>query len=120
MLNQITHKYIRLRTDEIISSLADEIELVLIDGAALIEGNYKSELFCMIAVVAPDELRRERIMARDGISKEQAQLRMNAQKPNEFYVQNCDYAVVNDGPLEKAEKDCSNILKKIFDAVKQS
>jgi len=119
-LNRITHKYIRMRTDEIISSLDDKIEVVLIDGAALIEGNYKEELFCMVAVVAPYELRRERIMMRDGISKEQAELRMNAQKPNEFYVQNCDYTIVNDGSIEKVEKDCEEILRKIFDAVKKS
>jgi len=30
-------------------------------------------------------------MKRDGISREQAEMRINAQKPESFYRENCDY-----------------------------
>ena len=52
-----------------------------------------------VSVVAPDELRKERIMLRDGISEKEAELRISAQNPDDFYISATDYCVNNDGSV---------------------
>jgi dephospho-CoA kinase len=115
LLNKITHKYIKIRIEEIVASLPQTTEMVLIDGAALIEGNLKGELFKIIAVIADDEIRKTRIIKRDGISESEADLRMKAQKPARFYIDNCDFAVYNNGSLKELEEQCEKIFKKLFE-----
>ena len=55
-------------------------------------------LFCRrtVAVLAPTETRVRRIMARDGISEDYARLRVQAQKPDEFYRARCTDVLMND------------------------
>ena len=50
---------------------------------------------CMVGVVAPDALRLQRIMKRDGISANYAQKRIDAQPGNEFYLEHCDAVLEN-------------------------
>ncbi len=56
----------------------------------------------VVVVTAPDEVRLERIVARDGISPEKAQQWIRQQWPQEEIVRLADYEIVNDGqqPLE--------------------
>lgn len=105
MLNKITHKYI-------LSDIADEIkradgDTVFVDGAVLIESGMPCDL--MIGVLADREIRTDRIMRRDGLTKEEAESRIRAQKDDGFYKENCDFTVVNNG----GEIDISAILKEI-------
>ncbi|MDE6385134.1 MAG: dephospho-CoA kinase, partial [Eubacterium sp.] len=64
-----------------------------------------------IAVLAPREIRLNRIMERDSITKEQALARMNAQKDEEFYKTNSDFTVINDG------RDIENQINKILEEI---
>ena len=50
---------------------------------------------CMVGVVAPEKLRLRRIMARDHISEEYAQKRIDAQQSNDFYLEHCDAVLEN-------------------------
>jgi len=91
-LNSITHKYVG---DEIQRRLADWDTqggtLAAIDAIALIESGRAAKCDVVVFVTAPEEIRIKRIMDRDGISREQAEMRIYAQKPSEFYKQNCDH-----------------------------
>ena len=49
-----------------------------------------------VAVLAPTEVRVRRVMAREGISEEYAWARVKAQKPDGYFVENCDHVLVND------------------------
>jgi len=40
-------------------------------------------------------VRMKRIMARDNITREQAEARINAQKPDKFYRKNCTFLLEN-------------------------
>ena len=55
-----------------------------------------------VAVLAPTEVRVRRVMAREGISEEYAWARVKAQKPDGYFVENCDHVLVND--CETAEE----------------
>ncbi len=96
-LNKITHKYVGLAVDEIISAARqDGISAVAIDAIALIESGISDRCTCTVAVTAPDEVRVQRIMKREGISEEYARLRIAAQKKEDWFREHCDYVLVND------------------------
>jgi dephospho-CoA kinase len=59
----------------------------------------------MLAVVlAPPDVRLARILARDGISREDAETRMRAQHPDSFYTDRADVVLVNDGVRDPGEE----------------
>lgn len=107
-LNAVTHPHI---TDRFISE-RDKAEregykAAVIDAAALLESDCKSLCSFFVVVTAPEDVRLERILKRDGITKEQALTRIKAQKSDEYYFSQADYIVKNypphsiDGELEK-------------------
>ena len=79
----------------------------MIDAAALIESEYKCDL--LVAVLSNDDICTERIMNRDNISKEDALSRLSAQKKDDFYTQNADFIIINDG------RDLTPVLKEIYE-----
>ncbi len=67
------------------------------DAPLLFECGGEKHCTCVLAVTAPKDIRLQRIMKRDGITKAEAELRMNAQKSEEFYKEKADFTVINDG-----------------------
>ena len=64
----------------------------------------------VVVVTAPLDVRLERIMARDGISRQQAQAWIDRQWPQERVRQLADYEIVNDGTTDINEQ-LNNILE---------
>ena len=91
-LNSITHKYISKEIARRISDgEAQGFNIVAIDAIALIESGRSEKCDVVVGVTAPTDVRVSRIMVRDGITHEQAEMRIKAQKPNSFFEENCDY-----------------------------
>lgn len=90
-LNSIMHP----RILEMCESAA-EFPCVL-DAPQLFESGGERLCARVLSVTAPEELRLKRIMKRDGITPEQAAQRMNAQYSEEFFKENSDFTVINDG-----------------------
>ncbi len=90
---------------------------VLLDAPTLFESGVNTLCDAVIAVLADKEIRLARICARDGIDKEAAMLRINAGKTDEFYRQNADYIIYNNGEegnfVTEFEKIISHITGKI-------
>ena len=105
-LNSITHPAILelCRKEAVFPSV--------LDAPLLFESKGDKMCYKTIAVLAPKELRLERIMKRDGITKEQALARMNAQRDEEFYKTNSDFTVINDG--SNIENQINKILEEIL------
>ena len=90
-LNEITHKYILA---DIYNKMEKETsDIICADGATLLESGIKCHL--MVGVLADKELRIKRICERDNLSEEDARLRIEAQKDDSFYKENCDFVVYN-------------------------
>jgi dephospho-CoA kinase len=86
-------------------------DVVVVDAAALIESGFADRCDLLAVVTAPEAVRLARIMARDGLTEEAARLRMNAQKPEAWYVDRADYVIVNDGgPLAGALRPLCGVL----------
>ena len=96
LLNNITHKYVALEINKLLSAYSKNgVEVCIIDAPLLIEAGINQICDRVIAVVAQKELRAKRIAKRDGIDEESALLRINSQKSDSFYSENCDFLLSN-------------------------
>lgn len=115
MLNSIIYPYI---TSEILEEIknysAEGKKLVLLDAPTLFESH--SDDFCeiIISVLADAELREKRIIARDGLTKKQAQDRMNSQHDAEFFSANSDFVIENNDTIDTV----ISISKEVSDKIK--
>ena len=101
-LNKITHKYItEYFFDKVKTSKSD---IVGFDGAVIFESGLDKVCNAIIGVIADEEIRLERITKRDGISMQDARLRVSSQKNNQFYIEKCDFLVYNNGGEEISEQ----------------
>ncbi|MBQ7986378.1 MAG: dephospho-CoA kinase [Clostridia bacterium] len=105
-LNEITHKYIL--TDIYNKMEKEESDVVCADGATLIESGISCDM--MVGILADKEIRKKRIMERDGLSDEDAALRIGAQKDDDFYIKNCDFVIYNN----EGNIDIDEFIKKII------
>lgn len=106
-------------TDRVRGILEDQRQqgraLAAIDAIALAESPLKELCQRTVAVLAPPEVRVRRIMAREGISETYAWARVKAQRPDEYFIQNCDYTLVNDLPAaEDFSQKAREFLKEVL------
>ena len=64
-----------------------------------------------VAVIADRDTRCERIMERDDLTREEAIMRINAQKKDGFYIENADYIIYNNGNETDTEEKIGRIIK---------
>lgn len=114
-LNKIAHKHIleavRLRISE--CEALGNIGVV-IDAPLLFESGFDKECDTTICVLADDEIRINRIVARDSISRENAIKRINSQISNDSLKKLCDYVIYNDSSHEELRRRVIEAAKKIF------
>lgn len=102
LLNDITHPWIFL---EVLKTCRENIDSgrtqIVFDAPVLFESN--SDIMCdsVVSVIAPKELRIERLVRRDGRTKEEIEKRILAQNDDEFYISKSDYVI--DGALSLDE-----------------
>ena len=105
LLNHITHKYVLNQTREILETYRQENRpAAIVDAPLLYESGFDAECDAVIAVLAPQALRKERIIMRDGLSEERAIARLNMQKPDDFYRQKTPYIIINDGDMASLQQ----------------
>ena len=84
----------------------------MLDASQLFEANMQNDCYKVIGVLADENVRIKRIIARDNITEQQAKLRMSAQFDNDYFIDNCDYIIYNNGEDIAAQTD--NILEVIL------
>ena len=88
-------------------------ELILLDAPTLIESGLNKKCDKVIGVWADPEIRLKRICERDGLSLEDAKIRLNAGKDESFYKENTDILIYNNGEIPEFRKEISEILTEI-------
>ena len=73
---------------------------IALDAPTLIESGLDRNCNSVLSVLAPREERIRRIMERDGIDRERAQKRTDAQKSDDFYREHSDLVLMNNGSPE--------------------
>ena len=115
-LNQITHAAVYRQVQW---QLADQPPLAAIDAIALFESGLARLCQCTVAVTAPLENRVQRLMARDGISRDYARSRIAAQHPPEWFASRCDYVLENNASEAAFQKNCLAFLARL-DIIKET
>ena len=105
-LNSILHPAIAEKCKE------EAQGLTVLDASQLFEANMQNDCYKVIGVLADEDVRIKRIIARDNITEQQAKLRMSAQFDNDYFIDNCDYIIYNNGEDIAAQTD--NILEVIL------
>lgn len=117
-LNECTFKHIHVALQKEIQEILSKNEnaVIAIDAPLLFEAKLEDICNFVIAVIAKDkELQIDRIVQRDYITREQAEKRLQAQMPDEFYTSRSQYTIVNDGEIEEIEHQVKEILEKILE-----
>lgn len=95
-LNRITHRYI---SDEVQRRLRDFAlqggTMAALDASELLESPLAQRCDFTIGVLAPEETRIRRIMARDGITRDYALSRIRAQHGEDYFRTRCTVTVEN-------------------------
>ncbi len=112
-LNRITHKYIEEEITKIVETAKERV--IVIDAPVLFESGIDKKCRRTICVLAEKETRIKRIMARDGLSREKALARINAQHEDGFYREKCDDILENNGDDKALEPAVLRILKEVLD-----
>ncbi len=99
LLNTVTHKHIRLEIDRILKTLP-EASTVILDAPTLFESGIDQICEHIVSIIATDDYCKARIIARDGISEEQALSRLSNQPKNDFLIEHSDTVIYNDTTLE--------------------
>ena len=69
--------------------------MVVLDAPLVFEAGLERICTVTLAVLAPREQRLQRVMARDSITREEAEKRMSAQQQDQYYKDRSDYVLVN-------------------------
>lgn len=111
-LNRITHgavvSEVRRRLDEVQPALA------AVDAIALFESGLAALCDVTVAVTAPRETRIERLMRRDGISREYAEARIGSQKQDDEFSALADFTLENRGGAVEFSEQCKQFLKGVI------
>lgn len=112
-LNAIAHRHVVAACVSLIrTAQAQGKKALALDAIALMESGLGALCDVTLAVTAPEEVRLARIMARDGLGEATARARMEAQRPSEYYVNQCDHSIVNDG--NKTLRELKAELTRLF------
>ena len=95
LLNSIVHPVTILDAEKWMS--LQKSPYIIKEAALLFESNASENLDYIIGVAAPVQLRIQRSMQRDGISREEVLKRMNRQMDENIKLRLCDFIVRNDG-----------------------
>ena len=111
-LNKIIFPYILEEIEHrVLKHIAEGAENIVIDGATVIESGCGRMCDVLVSVVADSETRMTRIIKRDGITKADAERRISAQKPEDFYVERSDFVIRNDSTEADLERNVNSVLK---------
>ena len=103
LLNKITHPYILEAMREEIRALKGERkQFIVLDAPTLLESGSGDLCDFIVVVTAPQDVRRARIMERDGLTAAAADQRMAVQHPDAFYTHHADFVI--DGTLDNANR----------------
>lgn len=114
-LNSITHKYVIAAVRELLCRHAmNGGTLAAVDAVELISSGMGEICDVTFAITADEEVRAERIMQRDGITREYALMRIHAQKSAEYYRSVCNYTLCNNSTPEEFRKNFIKKLKEVL------
>jgi len=104
-LDALVHPAARQELSRIVDRAEAEGSRTVLEMALLSRWPAMARRFdAVVGVSAPRDLRRDRLMERNGLSREEAESRLARQEPEEVLLGCATWTVVNDGTLEELER----------------
>lgn len=94
-VNRIIHPYVAQDFEKWVEN--QESEIVFQESALLFEAGFQDKFHYVISVSAPLELRIERVMSRNKVSRDDVLQRMQHQWTDEEKCRYADFTIINDG-----------------------
>lgn len=114
-LNKLTHAAILAALDRLLAQAEREGRpAAAIDAIALVESGAAERCAVTVAVTAPVDVRVKRLMVREGVGEDYARARVEAQQPERFYEEHCDYVLRNDGLRSECRRQARDLFNTIL------
>ena len=114
-LRNITDRYVEREIDRRLAAhAAAGGKYAAVDAINLLDTKLATYLVASVGITAPEELRVQRLMARDNISEEYALMRIRAQQPESWFRENCDHTIPNDSTHEAYRRKCEETFERIL------
>lgn len=113
LLNSIMHPAIMDIINEQANHFIKNGTSCVIDAPLLFEAGGENICDITVCIISPEKVRLERIIERDGISREKAKNRMNSQSSDEFYISKATYSIFNDSDLDSLISKTEFLIKTI-------
>lgn len=116
-LNRITHPYVVREIERRIGDCyRNNLPIALIDAVGLFESGIDQLCDATVGVIAPRNLRIQRIMERDNLDEERAGARIDAQPGSEYYRTKCQH-IIDTGSGRSADELAGEIYDKIMEGM---
>ncbi len=112
-LNRLTHPAVYEEMRKQIESA--EAKVVCLDVPLLFTCDFPISCDVTLAVIASDEVRVNRVMKRDGCTKEEAEMRMKKQLSNEEFQKRADICLWNNGTIDDIKEKVLEIYYDIME-----
>src|SRR5689334_13325134 len=115
-LNHLLHPFIIVRQDEILASweAEDPDGIGIVDAALMIESGGYKRFDKLIVVHCRPEVQLERLMLRNGLTRDEALRRINSQMPQEEKQKFADYLIDTSDGFESTRSQSAEIYKKLI------
>ncbi len=115
LLNSILHPYIIALQDEQLREweVLDPGGIAVVDAALMIESGGYKRFDKLIVVHCRPEVQVKRLMARDNLTREEAQKRIDAQMPQEAKQKFADYLIDTSEGFESARKRTAEVYEEL-------
>ena len=112
-LEAIIHPVVRKSIDEFFDRLPPNTRFAVADIPLLFETAGEHRFDKVIVVACARETQIERVMARDGLSREDAERRVASQWPIGEKVKKADYVIWTDGTHEETNAQVTRLLRQL-------
>lgn len=111
-LNSLTHPRIKEKIKEDINKLSSK-EIVVIDGALLIEGKFLDLVDKLIVITCEKGQQISRIINRDRCSMDEAIKKINSQMKQEDKIKYADYIIDNSSSITELQSEANKLINYI-------
>jgi dephospho-CoA kinase len=114
-LNSILHPLIMSEQDALLKSweLEDPRGVGIVDAALLVESGGFRRFDKLVVVHCRPEVQLERLMRRNGLSRENAVARINSQLPQEEKLKHADFAVDTSGSFDETRAKVEEVYEQL-------
>lgn len=111
LLNETLKPFLRKEILRQIEEAKKKAALVIVDIPLLYEAHYEAIMDQIAVVYVPEKIQKERLMARNQLTEEEAQQRIASQWPIEMKKERADIVFDNQGTREETEQQVKKWLE---------